>query len=688
MGQDSAPSQVDIERAAMLREQVAYHLRRYHVLDAPEIADAEFDALFDELVALEQAYPTLQTDTSPTQRVGAAPLSQFEKVQHSQPMLSLDKATSRAELEQWMQRCRNRLGADDITFTCEPKIDGVAVALIYEHGELTLAATRGDGNEGENILANVRTIGAIPLTLQNSGSRSAVVPAKIEVRGEIYIPVEHFEAFNAQALARGDKPMVNPRNGAAGSLRQLDSKVTARRPLTMYCYSLGATQGEWQPVTQDEVLNTFAMWGLRTNPALEVVGNLDACLRYIVRLEAKRDSLGYEIDGVVIKVNDLAQQQRLGAVTRKPRWAIAYKFASQEATSVVKDVDFQVGRTGAITPVARLEPTFVGGVTVTNATLHNMDEIARLDLHVGDRVMIRRAGDVIPQIASVIASRRPADAGRIELPQGCPSCGSAILRQGDEVVVRCSATRDLCPAQRKEGLKHFVSRLALDVDGLGDKLIDQLVDQRLVANAADLFALTHEQLVALERMGAKSADNLLAALEIAKRTTLPRFIYALGIREVGEATAASLARHFGDIEALCHADIEALEAVSDVGPIVGQSIAEFFAQPEQRKLVTALQQAGVQWPNISVVPSAELPLIGQIWVLTGTLEALPRTVAKQRLTALGAKVAGSVSAKTTVVVAGPGAGSKLEKAQSLGIDVQTEADLMALLSKYANRYET
>ena len=688
MGQDSAPSQVDIERAAMLREQVAYHLRRYHVLDAPEIADAEFDALFDELVALEQTYPTLQTDTSPTQRVGAAPLSQFEKVQHSQPMLSLDKATSRAELEQWMQRCRNRLGADDITFTCEPKIDGVAVALIYEHGELTLAATRGDGNEGENILANVRTIGAIPLTLQNSGSGSAVVPAKIEVRGEIYIPVEHFEAFNAQALARGDKPMVNPRNGAAGSLRQLDSKVTARRPLTMYCYSLGATQGEWQPVTQEEVLNTFAMWGLRTNPALEVVGNLDACLRYIVRLEAKRDSLGYEIDGVVIKVNDLAQQQRLGAVTRKPRWAIAYKFASQEATSVVKDVDFQVGRTGAITPVARLEPTFVGGVTVTNATLHNMDEIARLDLHVGDRVMIRRAGDVIPQIASVIASRRPADAGRIELPQGCPSCGSAILRQGDEVVVRCSATRDLCPAQRKEGLKHFVSRLALDVDGLGDKLIDQLVDQRLVANAADLFALTHEQLVALERMGAKSADNLLAALEIAKRTTLPRFIYALGIREVGEATAASLARHFGDIEALCHADIEALEAVSDVGPIVGQSIAEFFAQPEQRKLVTALQQAGVQWPNISVVPSAELPLIGQIWVLTGTLEALPRTVAKQRLTALGAKVAGSVSAKTTVVVAGPGAGSKLEKAQSLGIDVQTEADLMALLSKYANRYET
>jgi len=427
---------------------------------------------------------------------------------------------------------------------------------------------------------------------------------------------------------------------------------------------------------------------LRTNPALEVVGDLDACLGYIDKLEARRDALGYEIDGVVIKVNDLAQQEQLGSVTRKPRWAIAYKFAAQEATSVVEDVDFQVGRTGAITPVARLQPTFVGGVTVTNATLHNMDEIARLDLHVGDRVMIRRAGDVIPQIATVILSQRPADARAIELPQGCPSCGSAILRQGDEVVARCSATRDYCPAQRKEGLKHFVSRLALDVDGLGDKLIDQLVDQGLVATAADLFTLTHEQLVGLERMGAKSADNLLAALDAAKHTTLPRFVYALGIREVGEATAASLAIHFGDIEALCNADTDALEAVPDVGPIVGQSITEFFAQPEQLMLVTALQQAGVQWPNISVVPATELPLTGQTWVLTGTLEALSRTVAKQRLTALGAKVAGSVSAKTTVVVAGPGAGSKLEKAQSLAIDVRSEADLMALLSQYADREET
>ena len=683
MSQD-APSQVEIERVAELREQVAYHLHRYHVLDAPEIADAEFDALFDELAALEQAHPILQTDTSPTQRVGAPPLSQFEKVRHSRPMLSLDKATTREELEQWMQRCRNRLGDGEISFTCEPKIDGVAVALIYEHGELTLAATRGDGNEGENILANVRTIGAIPLTLQNGGPGSVAVPAKIEVRGEIYIPLAHFTTFNAQALAKGDKPMVNPRNGAAGSLRQLDSKVTASRPLTMYCYSLGGTQGEWQPVTQDEVLSTFATWGLRTNPALEVVGDLDACLRYIDKLEARRDALGYEIDGVVIKVNDLAQQERLGSVTRKPRWAIAYKFAAQEATSVVKDVDFQVGRTGAITPVARLQPTFVGGVTVTNATLHNMDEIARLDLHVGDRVMIRRAGDVIPQIAGVISGQRPADARSIELPKGCPSCGSSIMRQGDEVVVRCSATRDFCPAQRKEGLKHFVSRLALDVDGLGDKLIDQLVDQELVANAADLFALTHQQLVALERMGAKSADKLLAALEAAKQTTLPRFIYALGIREVGEATAAALAHHFGDIEPLCDADAQALEAVSDIGPIVAQSIVEFFAHSDQRRLVLALQQAGVHWPSIDVVSVQALPLVGQTWVLTGTLEALSRTAAKQQLIELGAKVAGSVSAKTTVVIAGPGAGSKLEKAQSLGIDVLTEAEFMALLTQYAN----
>ena len=684
MAQDNAPSQVDIERAAALREQVAYHLHRYHVLDSPEIADAEFDALFDELVALEQTYPTLQTETSPSQRVGAPPLSQFEKVQHARPMLSLDKATTRDELEQWMQRCRNRLGDAEITFTCEPKIDGVAVALVYEHGELTLAATRGDGNEGENILANVRTIGAIPLALETSAPGAVKVPSRVEVRGEIYIPLKRFEAFNAEALARGDKPMVNPRNGAAGSLRQLDSKITASRPLTMYCYSLGGAEGAWQPETQDEVLRVFAGWGLRTNPALEVVTDLDDCLRYIDRLEARRDRLGYEIDGVVIKINDLGQQQRLGSVTRKPRWAIAYKFAAQEATSVVEDVDFQVGRTGAITPVARLQPTFVGGVTVTNATLHNMDEIARLDLHVGDRVMIRRAGDVIPQIAGVISSQRPADARGIELPKGCPSCGSSIMRQGDEVVVRCSATRDFCPAQRKEGLKHFVSRLALDVDGLGDKLIDQLVDQELVANAADLFALTHQQLVALERMGAKSADKLLAALEAAKQTTLPRFIYALGIREVGEATAAALAHHFGDIEPLCDADAQALEAVSDIGPIVAQSIVEFFAHSDQRRLVLALQQAGVHWPSIDVVSVQDLPLVGQTWVLTGTLEALSRTAAKQQLIELGAKVAGSVSAKTTVVVAGPGAGSKLEKAQSLGIDVLTEAEFMALLTQYAN----
>ena len=684
MAKNNAPSQVDIERASELREQVAYHLHRYHVLDSPEIADTEFDVLFDELVALEQAHPTLQTATSPTQRVGAPPLNQFEKVQHVRPMLSLDKATTRDELEQWMRRCRNRLGDAEITFTCEPKIDGVAVALVFEHGELTLAATRGDGKEGENILANVRTIGAVPLTLETSAPGAIRVPSMVEVRGEIYMPVKRFEAFNAQALARGDKPMVNPRNGAAGSLRQLDSKITANRPLTMYCYSLGGVKGEWQPKTQDEVLRVFAGWGLRTNPALEVVDNLDDCLGYIDRLEARRDTLDYEIDGVVIKVNDLRQQQRLGSVTRKPRWAIAYKFAAQEATSVVEDVDFQVGRTGAITPVARLQPTFVGGVTVTNATLHNMDEIARMDLHVGDRVMIRRAGDVIPQIASVISGQRPADARRIDLPKGCPSCGSSILRQGEEVVVRCSATRDFCPAQRKEGLKHFVSKLALDVDGLGDKLIDQLVDGGLVANSADLFALTHQQLAALERMGAKSADKLLAALEAAKQTTLPRFIYALGIREVGEATAAALAHHFGDIEPLYHADAQALEAVSDVGPIVAQSIVEFFNQSDQRKLVLTLRQAGVHWPSIDVVSVEDLPLGGQTWVLTGTLDALSRTAAKQKLTELGAKVAGSVSAKTTVLVAGPGAGSKLEKAQSLGIDILTEAEFIALLTQYAN----
>ena len=666
-------------RVVLLRDQLNHHLHRYHVLDAPEIADAEYDALFDELLAIEAEYPQLYSESSPTQRVGAPALDQFEKVQHARPMLSLDKATTPEELAQWMQRCRNRLGdGEPLTFTCEPKIDGVAVALIYEHGELTLAATRGDGNEGENISANVKTIGSIPLRLTGD------VPPRVEVRGEIYIPLEQFERFNASAVARGDKPMVNPRNGAAGSLRQLDSKITAARPLTMFCYSLGGSEGDWQPESQQEVLETFATWGLRTNPALEAVADLDDCLDYIGRLEQRRDALGYEIDGVVIKVNSLHQQQALGAVTRKPRWAIAYKFAAQEATSVVEQVDFQVGRTGAITPVARLQPTFVGGVTVTNATLHNMDEIARLDLHIGDRVMIRRAGDVIPQVASVVLSQRPGDARPIDLPHGCPACGSAIAREGEEVVARCTGSRNFCPAQRKEGLKHFVSRLAFDVDGLGDKLIDQLVDNALVSNPADLFTLSRDQLVSLERMGEKSADNLLASLESSKHTTLPRLVYALGIREVGEATAAGLARYFGDIEPIVQADLMSLEQVPDVGPVVAQSIVEFFAQEDQRSLVTKLQEAGVTWPAIEVVAQEKLPLAGQTWVLTGTLESLSRNVAKQRLVALGAKVAGSVSAKTTVVVAGPGAGSKLEKAQTLGIEVRTEAELLTLLESREN----
>ena len=678
------PSALVLERVTYLREQLAHHLYRYHVLDAPEIADAEYDLLFDELLALEHAYPSLHSASSPTQRVGAPALDQFEKVQHARPMLSLDKASSREELEQWMQRCRNRLGDVALTFTCEPKIDGVAVALVYENGELTLAATRGDGNEGENISANVRTIGSIPLTL--SGEASHLAP-KLEVRGEIYIPLDRFHAFNAAAIAEGEKPMVNPRNGAAGSLRQLDSKVTAGRPLTMFCYSLGGSEGDWQPQTQEEVLSTFAEWGLRTNPALEVVADLDQCLHYIERLELRRDDLGYEIDGVVIKVNDLSQQQVLGSVTRKPRWAIAYKFAAQEATSVVQSVDFQVGRTGAITPVARLQPTFVGGVTVTNATLHNMDEIARLDLHVGDRVMIRRAGDVIPQIAGVILSQRPTDAKAVGLPDGCPSCGSLIHRTDEEVVARCSAPRDMCPAQRKEGLKHFVSRLAFDVDGLGDKLIDQLVDQGLVSNAADLFALSRDQLIALERMGEKSADNLLGALKAAKQTTLPRMIYALGIREVGEATAAGLALSFGDMESLMAADLHALERVPDVGPVVAKSVQEFFAQPEHCDVVAALQQLGVNWPAIDVIAPESLPLTGQTWVLTGTLETMPAARLSSNLIDLGAKVAGSVSAKTTVVVAGPGAGSKLEKAQSLGIQVRSEEALLELFNQYKKEVE-
>ncbi|MEQ8486331.1 MAG: NAD-dependent DNA ligase LigA [Pseudomonadales bacterium] len=663
-------------RVVELRALIRHHNHRYYVLDAPEIADAEYDALYDELVALEAEHPDLVTDDSPTQRIGGEPLSEFAAVRHAVPMLSLDKCSTPEDLAAWVARCQGRLDDDaELELTCEPKIDGVAVSLRYEGGRLVLGATRGDGETGEDITANVRTLRAVPLSLEADD-----VPAVLEVRGEIYLPQADFQAFNAAAREAGEKTLVNPRNGAAGSLRQLDPRVTARRPLTLFCYGIGALDDAWQPGTQHQVLDRLKAWGFRVNPELALVTGAAGAQRYVDALLERRARLGYDIDGVVVKVNRLDLQQRLGTVTRKPRWAIAYKYPAEEATTRVEAVEFQVGRTGAVTPVARLQSVFVGGVTVSNATLHNMDEIERLDLHVGDTVMVRRAGDVIPQVMAVIAARRPEDARPVALPEGCPSCGSPIVRPEGEAVARCSAGPRQCPAQRKEGLKHFASRLALDIEGLGDKLIEQLVAADLVREPADLFRLDAETLAGLERMGEKSAAKLQGALARSKETTLARFIYALGIREVGEATARNLADHFGSLDALLGAGVEALEQVPDVGPVVAEHVHAYLADPERRAAIDDLRAVGVRWPAPA---TARLqPLAGQTWVLTGALETMTRDEAKARLLALGAKVAGSVSKKTSVVVAGAEPGSKLDRARELGVEVLDEQELRNLLAEH------
>ena len=673
------------KRAAELHRTLDHHLHRYHVLDAPEISDSEFDALMDELLALEAAHPELCTADSPSQRVGAKPLDQFDSVQHELPMLSLNKCSELDELDDWLKRLAGRVGAADfkeLEFTCEPKIDGVAVSLLYREGVLVTGATRGDGNTGEDITANVRTIGAIPLRLTGK-----LIPPSVEVRGEIYMPTADFTAFNEQARERGEKTLVNPRNGAAGSLRQLDSRLTAARPLSMFCYSAGVT-GDWQPVSQWEVLDTFSGWGLRTNPATACVIGRDGCADYIENLLERRADLGYEIDGAVVKVNRFDLQKRLGNVTRRPRWAIAYKYPAEEATTTVLDVEYQVGRTGAVTPVARLEPVFVGGVTVSNATLHNMDEVQRLDLRRADTVIVRRAGDVIPQVAQVVLSKRIKGARRVKAPLACPSCGTALEKDDVEVVVRCPGLE--CPAQQKERIRHFASRLAFDIEGLGDKLIELLLTESLISNPAHLFDLTAEQLTRLPRMGDKSADNLLAALEKSKTTTLPKFLYALGVREVGEATSLALAQHFGSLPAIRDANLEQLEEVDDVGPVVAQRIVDYFADEASAQLVDDLLKRGVHWPDVVGAPQASdaMPLAGQTWVLTGTLEAMKRTEAKARLQALGAKVAGSVSKKTTQVVAGPGAGSKLKKANELDIPVMDEEAMITFFGSQESNQDT
>ncbi len=660
-----------------LRTTLRHHEYLYHVQDNPEIPDAEYDRLMRELRALEEAHPELITQDSPTQRVGAAPLSEFTQVRHEVPMLSLDNVFDEASYLAFNKRVLDRLKSSDaLTFCCELKLDGLAVSLLYEDGVLVRAATRGDGTTGENITSNVRTIRAIPLKLQGNN-----IPRRLEVRGEVFLPQAGFEKINEEARRTGGKVFANPRNAAAGSLRQLDPRITAKRPLTFFCYGVGLLEGGELPASHMARLQQFKAWGLPVSDRIRLCSTPEEVLAFYHQVEADRPTLGFDIDGVVIKVDSLALQETLGFVARAPRWAVAFKFPAQEQMTTVRDVEFQVGRTGAITPVARLEPVQVAGVLVSNATLHNADEIERLGLRIGDRVVIRRAGDVIPQVVGVVESERPEDTQAIIFPTQCPVCGSDVERVEGEAVARCTGGL-ICGAQRKEALKHFVSRRAMDVDGMGDKIIDQLVEKEYVHTPADLFKLTAGKLTGLDRMGPKSAQNVVDALEKAKETTFARFLYALGIREVGEATAAGLAAHFGTLDALISASIEELQKVPDVGIVVATHTFNFFAEESNRDVIRQLtEEAGVHWPAPVVVKAEEIdsPFAGKTVVLTGSLSILSRDEAKDRLTALGAKVAGSVSKKTDLVIAGEAAGSKLVKAQELGIQVIDEAEMIRLL---------
>ncbi|MCP4465914.1 MAG: NAD-dependent DNA ligase LigA [Halieaceae bacterium] len=667
-----------LQELESLRQQLDTWNHQYYVLDEPSVPDAEYDRAMQRLLSLEEQHPESQTNDSPSQRVGGKALEQFTQVVHEVPMLSLENAFDQDDMLAFNRRVLDRLEQTEVEleFACEPKLDGIAVSLLYNAGCLERAATRGDGATGEDITHNVRTIHAIPLRL-----RGEDVPAVLEVRGEIYMPREGFEALNRNARKRGDKPFVNPRNAAAGSLRQLDSRVTASRPLDMCCYSVGRVEGGELPDRHADVLGRLHSWGLKVNPESAVVRGIGACDDYYQKMADKRDSLSYDIDGIVFKVNELELQARLGFVSRAPRWAVARKFPAQEELTTVLDVEFQVGRTGAITPVARLKPIFVGGVTVSNATLHNGDEIERLGLRVGDTVVVRRAGDVIPQVASVVLDRRPRNARAVEFPTRCPVCDSKLEREEGEAVWRCVGGL-ICAAQQKAAIKHYVSRRAMDIDGLGDKLIEQLVDEGLVENVAGLYTLSRDVLQGLERMGEKSADNILRAVEKSKQTALPRFIFALGIREVGEATARNLALHFGAWEALVSASEDQLLDVDDVGPVVADHLRQFFDSSSSMELVAQLRNAGVSWPDVEKAQSSMQPLRGQTWVVTGKLEQLSRTEAKAHLLAIGAKVAGSVSAKTDCIVAGPGAGSKLAKAQELGVRVIDETALLAMLASH------
>ena len=656
-----------------LRHDLRRYEYEYHVLDNPTIPDAEYDRLFHQLKALEAAHPELITADSPTQRVGAKPLSGFAQIRHEIPMLSLDNAFSDEEFYAFVKRIEDRLIClpEPLTFCCEPKLDGLAVSILYVNGVLTQAATRGDGTTGEDITANIRTIRNIPLQLLMDNP-----PARLEVRGEVFMPHAGFERLNQLALEKGEKTFANPRNAAAGSLRQLDPKITSKRPLVLNAYGIGIAEGVDLPNTHYDRLQWLKSIGIPVNPEIRLCNGTDEVLDFYRDIQNKRSSLGYDIDGTVLKINDISLQEKLGFISKAPRWAIAYKFPAQEELTRLNDVEFQVGRTGAITPVAKLEPVFVAGVTVSNATLHNGDEIERLDIAIGDTVVIRRAGDVIPQIIGVLHDRRPADARPIVFPETCPVCDSAIVRIEGEAVARCTGGL-FCAAQRKEALKHFVSRKAMDIDGVGGKLIEQLVERELVHTPADLFKLDLTTLTRLERMGAKSAENALASLEKAKNTTLARFIFALGIREVGEATALNLANHFKTLEALQNADLDALQQVPDVGEVVANRILAFWHEPHNVAVVNDLIAQGVHWETVETKEVTENRFKGKTVVLTGTLTQMGRNEAKALLQDMGAKVSGSVSAKTDFVIAGDAAGSKLTKAQELGVTVLTEEEFLA-----------
>ena len=658
-----------------LTQQLNQHNYHYYVDDNPTIPDAEYDRLLKRLKELETQSPEFAKADSPTQRVGGEALAKFEQITHLKPMLSLDNVFDEAEFNGFHSRITDKVGTA-LSYCCEPKLDGLAVSIVYRDGVFERAATRGDGQTGENITENVRTIKSIPLKLRGDN-----FPPLVEVRGEVIMPHKAFDALNERARAKGEKLFVNPRNAAAGSLRQLDSKITASRALGFYAYALGVVEPESWGLADSHYgqLEQLRSWGVPVSQEVKVCESVAEVMDYYNDIQQRRSSLDFEIDGVVVKVNQIAHQLSLGFVAKAPRWATAFKFPAQEEMTLLEGVDFQVGRTGAVTPVARLKPVFVGGVTVSNATLHNADEIARLGVKVGDTIIIRRAGDVIPQIVAIVADKRPDDAQDIVFPQHCPVCGSEVERVEGEAVARCSGGL-FCEAQRKEAIKHFASRKALDIDGMGDKVVEQLIDKELVESPADLFKLTASAMTMLERMGMKSATKLVAAIDVAKETTFARFLYALGIREVGEATAANLAAYFKTLDSLKAATAEEFIKVDDVGAIVAAHLAHFLAQPHNLEVIDKLIEVGVCWPAIAEVAEEDLSLKGQTWVLTGTLTQLNRNDAKAQLQALGAKVAGSVSKNTDCLVAGASAGSKLTKAQDLGVKVIDEEALIAILS--------